>query len=318
MRILHALRVEPRAGFASLGTSIGRSEAAVARRYRRLERDGIVRVVGVVDTGALGRSRWWVRMRCRPEAVSGIAAALAARDDVPWVAVTGSGELTCFVAARSHEQRDDLLAVRLPRTRAVLELDSAMVLHRFGAAAGPAEAGSAAGQDPVRLTAQDDALLAALAVDGRLALADLARASGLTAGRAGRRLQALQSRGVLGIGLETADAAFGIRAPAVVRVRAHPARLRSAGEALARLPEAASVDATTGERNLHVVLRCRDLEHLFAVVTDGIGAVDGVQDAAVSPLLEQVAQAGLRLDDGAFVPPTPTARRTGTTGSPAP
>src|SRR6185295_17403470 len=98
VRILRSLQIDPRVGFATVGTVLGLSEMTVARRYRRMCRSGAVRVVGVVDPGALGQSQLMVRLRCRPGSVTAIAEALAQRDDVSWVTVTAAGtEITCAV-----------------------------------------------------------------------------------------------------------------------------------------------------------------------------------------------------------------------------
>ncbi|MHB6908739.1 Lrp/AsnC family transcriptional regulator [Streptomyces sp. DB-54] len=132
VRILRALQIDPRVGFATVATVLGLSEPTVARRYRRMRRAGAIRVVGVVDPGALGQSRWMVRLRCRPGSATAIAEALAQRDDVGWVALGAAGsEVTCAVRSRSQEQRDDLLGRRLPRTAAVLDLQASVLLRQF-------------------------------------------------------------------------------------------------------------------------------------------------------------------------------------------
>ncbi|MFE3651966.1 hypothetical protein ACFXO2_29900 [Streptomyces sp. NPDC059152] len=85
-----------------MATVLGLSEPTVARRYRRMRRAGAIRVVGVVDPGALGQSRWMVRLRCRPGSATAIAEALAQRDDVGWVALGAAGsEVTCAVRSQS-------------------------------------------------------------------------------------------------------------------------------------------------------------------------------------------------------------------------
>src|SRR4051812_31328337 len=60
VRVIRALQVAPRASFASIAAALGLTEGAVSRRYRRLRADGVVRVAGVVDPGALGQSKWLV------------------------------------------------------------------------------------------------------------------------------------------------------------------------------------------------------------------------------------------------------------------
>ncbi|WSV44532.1 Lrp/AsnC family transcriptional regulator [Streptomyces decoyicus] len=56
VRIIRALQIAPRASFASIAVALGLTEGAVNRRYRRLRADGVIRVAGVVNPGALGQS----------------------------------------------------------------------------------------------------------------------------------------------------------------------------------------------------------------------------------------------------------------------
>ncbi|MCL6671897.1 Lrp/AsnC family transcriptional regulator [Streptomyces panaciradicis] len=132
VRIIRALQIAPRASFAAIAAALGMTEGAVNRRYRRLRADGVVRVAGVVNPGALGQSRWLVRLRCRPGSVVAIADALAQRDDVNWVALSAAGsEITCATQSRTREQREDLLGQRLPRTAAVIDVNAFAMLRQF-------------------------------------------------------------------------------------------------------------------------------------------------------------------------------------------
>ncbi|WKE68913.1 AsnC family transcriptional regulator [Streptomyces sp. WP-1] len=74
VRILRALRIDPRVGSATAAKVLGISGPTVARRYRRMRRAGAIRVVGVVDPGALGQSRWMVRPRRRRARPPGVEA----------------------------------------------------------------------------------------------------------------------------------------------------------------------------------------------------------------------------------------------------
>lgn len=132
VRIIRALQIAPRASFASIAGVLGLTESAVNRRYRRLCAEGVLRVAGVVNPGALGQSRWLVRLRCRPGGVGAIAEALARREDVNWVALSAAGyEITCAIQSRSREQREELLGRRLPRTAAVLDINAYAMLRQF-------------------------------------------------------------------------------------------------------------------------------------------------------------------------------------------
>ncbi|WP_406450329.1 Lrp/AsnC family transcriptional regulator [Streptomyces sp. NBC_01622] len=334
VRILRALQVDPRVGFATVATVLGISELAVARRYRRMRRAGVIRVIGVVDPGALGQSQWMVRLRCRPGSVTAIAEALAQRDDVSWVALSAAGsEVTCAVRSRSQEQRDDLLGRRLPRIAAVLDLQASVILRQFVGGRGhywaaltgtlTPEQESALGfrdrpyteqpvvrDQPSQLSAHDEKLLAALAADGRASLVDLAVAADLTPGRASRRLNALLSSGVAYIDVEIAPMALGYRARANLWVRAHPAKIKIVGRAMAQMPEVGFAAAVSGPSNLHAVVQCRDLDGLFEFTTDRVGTLPGVEGMEISPIFRQIKQAGTRVDgDRLNDPPSDRSRR---------
>ena len=75
----------------------------------------------------------------------------------------------------------------------------------------------------------------------------------------------------------------------------HPSAVKTAGRALAQLPEIAFAAAVSGPHNLHAVAHCRDLDELFELTSDRVGALPGLQSMEVSPLLRHVKQAGTLL-----------------------
>jgi DNA-binding Lrp family transcriptional regulator len=130
--VIRALQLAPRGSFSRIGEVLGLSEQTVARRYRRLCGEGVLRVVALVNPAALGQSTWMIRVRCRPDGPTAIADALARRDDVSWVTLgAGGSEVVCSLRSRSRQQRDELLLQRLPRTAPVLDVAASVVLHRF-------------------------------------------------------------------------------------------------------------------------------------------------------------------------------------------
>jgi DNA-binding Lrp family transcriptional regulator len=335
VRIIRALQIAPRASFAAIAAALGLTEAAVARRYRRLRADGVIRVAGIVDPGALGQSKGLVRLRCRPGSVAAIADALAARDDVSWVALCAAGsEITFAVRSLTREQRDELLGRRLPRTAAVLDINAAAMLRQFvggrghywaalrgtltereeaalGSRGTPFTEAPVVARDPVRLTGEEEAMLGALAADGRASLVDLAAAAGLTPGRAARRLDALLRARVVHVDVEIAASALGYGARANLWLRVHPSQVRNVGRTLAEEPEIGFAAAVSGPDNLHAVAQCRDLDALFAFTTDRVGSLPGLQALEVSPLLQHVKQAGTLLSGDRLARPGTAADRRG-------
>ena len=130
-QILRCLQLRPRAPFSRVGGAIGMSEQTVARRYRRLHREAVLRVVAAVDPRALGESDWIVRVSTRPDATTDLARALSRRDDIAWVSIGSASDIVCAVRSHNARDREGLLVQRLPRTTAVLDVAAFVVLRRF-------------------------------------------------------------------------------------------------------------------------------------------------------------------------------------------
>jgi DNA-binding Lrp family transcriptional regulator len=327
-KIIQALQIDPRAGFSAIGDVLGVSEQTVARRFRRLRADGLLRVIGLVSLRHLGQSEWVVRVTCQPGGTGPLAEALARRDDVAWVTLTAGGsEIVCSVQSRSEEQRDDLLQ-RLPATSRVLGLTAHELLHRYVGASSddwagftgerlthaqvaalrpPAEAAAAGDSDgePVTLRSEDGPLLTELAGDGRCSYAALAAATGWSQGRATRRLAALRRAGILYFDLDLAMPLLGFPTSAYLWLTVEPASLVAVGTELARHDEVPFAAAVTGAANLVATITCRTTEALYQYVTTKIAATAGVRQLEVSPVLRRVKQAGSRTIGHRLAPPAP-------------
>jgi DNA-binding Lrp family transcriptional regulator len=342
-KIIQALQIDPRAAFAGIGEVLGVSEQTVARRYRRLHGDGVLRIVGLVSPRHMGVSEWVVRVTCRPGGTGPLAEALARRDDVSWVALSAGGsEIVCSVRPRSDRQRDNLLLQRLPATSQVLSMSAHAILHRFvggastdwtgygrlltgdQAAALAAAAGPQAVPEPgparadVRLAPEDEPMLAELGRDGRCSYKVLAAGCGWTQGRVTRRLDALRRAGVVYLDLDLATDLIGFRASAYLWLSVRPAALTALGTELAGHPEVAYAAAVTGGANLLVAVLCPDLAGLYRYVTTRISAAAGVAQLEISPILRRTKQAGSMMDGPRLAPPGvrpgPSSRRAAAPG----
>ncbi|MBO1754877.1 Lrp/AsnC family transcriptional regulator [Allobranchiibius sp. CTAmp26] len=312
--LVRCLQVAPRAAFSLYAAVLGTSEQTVARRYRRLRTDGVVRVTAVLSTEALGQSNWVVRIQCKPSGTASLAQALAKRDDVGWVSISGgAAEVVCVVRSRTAAAREDLLLERLARTAPVLGVSAAMTLHPFLAGRADDWAGlqheltaeqerrlraTAGGEETIapavltELNPGDQAILDRLVVDGRSTYAQLAAAAGITEGRAARRLHFLLSLGVAHLDLDISAEAFGWDVSAQLWMTAAPADLEACGQALARIPGVTFAAAITGPHNLMAAVVCRDHQDLYRLVTRQVGAVPGISTLEVSPRMRTVKQAG--------------------------
>lgn len=319
--ILQCLILDGRASFRRIADVVGVSEQTAARRVRDMHAAGLARVVVRPSGFSPARRAWTVRIRCRPDAGTKLAEALADRDDVGWVAlVSGGSEIICTTTGAPGAETEGVLA-RLPRTGPVLSFDAQALLRAFasstaewtmfderlgeGQIARLLDGSDRTGSGVASLDEADAPLLAALAVDGRASVAALARATGWPTSRVASRLEALLGAGLLYVGTDFLPEAFGYHATAIMYLTVPPGRIVEVGEALATHRETGFVAATTGSANLFAVVTCRTLDDLFRYVSEEVGALPEVQQMDLAPYLRRVKQFGSRVVDGRLVPSGP-------------
>jgi DNA-binding Lrp family transcriptional regulator len=328
-QIVRCLQLRPRAPFSRIGEVLAVSEQTVARRYRRLRRAGVLRVIAAVDPRALGQSDWLLRIQSRPDATMDLGRALSQRHDVAWVSVSAGGsELVCAVRSHTQQERERLLVDRLPRTASVLNLSASVVLRRFAGGSASDWVGvrnaltatqrrkmgvDAAVRNPrasaAGLDAADYAMLEVLTEDGRASFSELARAAGTTEGRATRRLAMMFETGVVYLDVDLAGSALGFPTSAYLWLTVAPARLSAICAALAEHDETPFVAALSGPSNVVASVTCRDLDELYQYVTTKVGAIDGVQNMEISPVLRRLKQAGTLVDGDRLADPSVTSGR---------
>ncbi|GAA3455576.1 Lrp/AsnC family transcriptional regulator [Dactylosporangium matsuzakiense] len=308
-RIVHALQVDGRAPFSRIGEVLGASDRTVARRYRRLRSAGAVRVVGLPHAAAIGHVDWLIRIRCTPDAAVPLATALARRADTSWVLILSGGtEISCITRTRRHADDGELLLQRLPRSPKVTAVTAYCVLRGVAgldgwpgrtSALAPAEIAALTPARPparpVTPTPADNALLSALARDGRADFPALARATGWSETTVRRRLDELQQSGLLYFDVDVEPALFGYHAEALLWLTVAPAALTPVTGALATHPEIGYAAAITGPANISATVICRDLDALYDYLADRVGSLPGVTGAETSPVVRRLKNAGTLL-----------------------
>jgi DNA-binding Lrp family transcriptional regulator len=313
--------IDGRAPFSLLAEVIGTSEQTIARRYRRLQDAGAVRVL-VLPAPAGGALEWIIRIGVRPGAADKLAAALAQRDDVSWVRiVAGGAEVMCISNPASTAERDALLLDRLGRTSVVTSVRAHAILKVFAGtgtnnwaafgdpldsdqiaalqAASATQAARHAARDangderePADARPEDAALYDALREDGRAAYAELAAAAGISPARAARRLDALLASGRAYVHVDLATDPLGFPTAAALWLSVAPAELERVGERLGALPSTTFVAAVTGPDNLTGAVLCRTEAELYSLLTEEIGQIEGIQTAEITPVIRRIKQAG--------------------------
>ncbi|MFE4550527.1 Lrp/AsnC family transcriptional regulator [Streptomyces sp. NPDC056785] len=302
-RLVAALQCDGRLTAERAARVLDLSPATVRRRLHALGADGTVRVVVSPvarprDGGSAGAL--FLRIRVLRGKLDTIVAALAAREDIPFIDVTTSGDEIFAVARTEPGSRDPLVFRQLPSTQAVTSLESSTVLHVFrvtsewrhavltpderaalSAAApepGPSPAGrtaaepgpvpsGSAGPYGVDADPLEQSLIDALAPDARLSAAALAAHTGHPETTVRRRIARLAAQGRLVTQVLVDPRRLGLPIEAKLLLQVAPDHLAAAGRALADHPAVHGAFATSGPSNLHAAAYFPGLPALYGFLS---------------------------------------------------
>jgi DNA-binding Lrp family transcriptional regulator len=298
-QIVHCLTVDGRASFNEIAAVLGVSDQTVARRYRRMRGECVLRVVGLRTRRSVRSQGWVLHLRCVPGSGLALAEGLARRPDIAWVQLlSGDTEVVCTLRG-SAADRDAVLA-KLPRGGRIVAASAHQMLHVFASHGRgflhvlPPEQVESLRQpvyeSDLDIGELDLALFRELATDGRMSHADLAKAVGWSESTVRRRIDQLRESGMLCFDLEIDLAAFGFLAPVWLWLSVPPAELATTGKAFAGFPEVDYAKAVTGGFNLMVRAICRDEEALYEFLTCQVGSLRSVDRMETSPIIRTVKQ----------------------------
>ncbi|WP_017540642.1 Lrp/AsnC family transcriptional regulator [Nocardiopsis halophila] len=278
LQLLNALQLAPRAPWVRLGEVLGADATTLARRWERLRRSGLARVTAFPGAASLPRQTMaYLELTCRNGTVAEVSRALA--DD--------PGTLSIQFTAGRHQL---LLTVSHPRDLAgylldwigsfpdvaayathvitgipfqadrwhlhALAPDQRRVLRAMG---GPAPGDGA----PPPVSRADQAIIGALAADGRASHRELGRAAGVSAGTAARRLERLLRGGAVGVRCDVARERLGWPAAAVLWGSVEPEVLeRAAADLEGAVPELRFCSTVAGSENALLVVWLRAVADL--------------------------------------------------------
>jgi DNA-binding Lrp family transcriptional regulator len=287
LRLIAALQCDGRLMPEHAARVLGLNPRVVQRRLRALLRDGLVRVVAVRPRPRVG-GVMLLRIRVLRGKLDAVTAALAARDDIPFVDVSATGDEISAVLLAGPDPGNRLVFRQLPATSAVTSVEAQTAMHVFSDATDwrldvLTEAERAAFQPGVEAPTDrepddtDRDILALLAQDARMSAAAVADRTEHPESTVRRRLTALRRERHFVTHVVIDPARLGLDVDANLWMRVPPALLDEAGRQLARHPAVHGALATTGAFNLHAAVWLRDLEHLYQFVTQDIAAL-GITD----------------------------------------
>jgi Lrp/AsnC family transcriptional regulator, regulator for asnA, asnC and gidA len=114
--------------------------------------------------------------------------------------------------------------------------------------------------------------------DGRMPSAEIARKLGSVSARTvTNRINALIEHGIINIRAVVNPEAVGYGVMADVFVEVEPGRVREVAKLAAEFPQSSYVACATGESDVSISLRVRNIEELFDFVTEKLGQIPGVR-----------------------------------------
>ncbi|MFJ4681922.1 Lrp/AsnC family transcriptional regulator [Streptomyces sp. NPDC091377] len=129
-QIIDQLRVDGRRSFAEMGRTVGLSEASVRARYQRLQRKGVLQVVGMTDAVRMGEMEVHLAIRVHHIPVSLVARELSRMPEIRYVAsCVGPYDLIADVRCRNLEHLAELLTERVRRVNGVAHAEALTVLE---------------------------------------------------------------------------------------------------------------------------------------------------------------------------------------------
>ncbi|HTU87922.1 MAG TPA: AsnC family transcriptional regulator [Solirubrobacteraceae bacterium] len=319
-KLIHALSVDARAPFRTLGEVCGCSDQTAARRYRRLQEVAALRVVGDVEAFRVGWDDWLLRLQCTPAGTTPVAEALSRRPDTRWVQLASGGtEIVCVLQARTPEQRDALLLKGLPGSRHVVQVAAHLMLEAYSpetwggitSTLTPAELARLcpprvdSDGAPVALDELDHELLTHLGEDGRASHSQIAAAIHTHESTVRRRIDELRRAGALVFEIDIDTRALGMNTHAYLWLSVAPSELESVGTALATHPEVAYAGATTGRTNLFASVVFTDSRHMYEYLNRRLATLPGIHSVEAAPSIRTLKRTG------AAPPLRPTRPRTG-------
>jgi Lrp/AsnC family transcriptional regulator for asnA, asnC and gidA len=153
-RVVAALQADGRRSFASIAEELDVAESVVRYRVQRLEKAGILQVVGIADPLKIGFDLMaMVGVQVRPGEIGDVAAALSQLQETSYVAaVAGQYDLFVELVCRDTAHFQQLLTQGLHAVDGVVRTESFLILeiHKMAYGWGVGDHGVPLADDPPR------------------------------------------------------------------------------------------------------------------------------------------------------------------------
>lgn len=280
LRLVKALRDDGRASYENLGVAVGLSADAVRDRLRRLTDQGLVRIVGIVDPGAIGLE---VTCLAGLEIVGPIEPVAEKLVDVPEIDLVGcvAGSYDMFIELAGRDESHlfatiDRQVRSHPEVRRCTPFVYLDILKYVPGGWGGFDSETFGGVPTHRsLDAADRGVLETLQQDGRASFRDIAEQSGLSYANARRRAHAMLTSGAIRIETIVNRLAEGTAVEAAVGLHTSGSHEKLKA-ALMAIPQVEVAVSTTGPFDAFISVACSSRGELYDLVGSGLRELPSV------------------------------------------
>ncbi|MCU1478703.1 MAG: asnC [Subtercola sp.] len=301
-RIVAALQLDPRASWSQIGKMVNTSETTALRRVQRLRDTGALIISASPDPQRCGFGQpVLLYFRTIPGMKESLADQLAQRSDIRYVSqVTGRADVMCELIAPDSRYLADVLMHQLPKTELFSSSRTEVVLKRFktrdqwsttlldGMKSTPDPGPQMTDEQLPKLDSTDLQILAGLSIDGRRSYADLSTELGISETVVGRRMQSMMSAKQLEFVAMVDPTTLGFQMEAMLHLHVDLAKLDDTARAVAEMPQARYVSATSGDSDLIIDAVFRDASALYDFVSATLGKLSGIRDVEIDIVLEAI------------------------------
>ncbi|MDI3419438.1 Lrp/AsnC family transcriptional regulator [Streptomyces luteolus] len=294
-RIVAALQIDGRASWRRIAAALGEPERKVARRGARLLDSGAVAVTGLVVRGETVIAR----LGCLPGRVRDTAVAAARREDTVFSYVL-AGSVDCVAEIQCPPRRlARLMYEEVPALPGLAGQQITPVLRYFRTVhewrpdildadeveelGGIDPFADGVGAAPGPWAPDEEAILLALAEDGRRTHDELAALAGVSVATARRRVESLIASGAVSIRAAVEPALLGLPVEAMLWIRTRPDEVETVGRMLVEDSLVRYAAVVMGEHQLLVDVTQPDKEalHDFLTRRPWVSRVESVQSHLV-------------------------------------
>ena len=289
VRIMGALKSNPKATNRALARDLGIAQSTVGLRLRNLEATRALKLTAAVDLGVAGFDLFVVMgLRVNQRLVQSVATELASIPEVIYLyMVTGQFDLSTMIACRDRAHMREIIERRISKIPGLIssQADIALDVRRYGA-----HLKSQLDLTPARLELAgvddlDRLIIDSLLRDARISLSEVARQGRVADGTVRQRLKSLEDRGLIRFRAVSDPTILGRSYLGWVGLEVAPARLEVVSSKIMRLGEVIFLSYTLGVNNLLMMIALQERDVLQNFLSKSILQISGVERAQTNEIV---------------------------------